>query len=191
MIDSDGYAELVACRPVLFHYVWNADVATLDSIVANGLERQWSRYDGFWRSRPGHVYLGELDALRRIFAADENECQYPYALLSIATAWLEPQKINPDEDHFLTSMFPEASRNKVGERHACQHFGHEFPPTEWMWEWAEYLKCWRLPSLGEWADAVGLGKHPDEARYSMSKGTLAYDGVIPPRALRLIDRGFA
>jgi hypothetical protein len=86
----------------------------------------------------------------------------------------------------MTHNFVGGNANLIGGELACQHFRREFPPSKWLWDWAEYLRIGPLPSLGEWADAVGLGDNPAETRYSVTRGSFAYNGVVPPSALRLV-----
>lgn len=185
MIDSNGYAELLARRPFLFHRVWGADDARLGSVLDNGLERVSSQYVGFFESRPGHVYMGDRASVLEI----EPECDpdtTPWALLRIDVAHLEPCRFSADEDHFMVHSFCDHESARRGEQ-ICRQFHIEFPPSKWVWEWAEYLRL-KIPSLGQWADAVGLGADPAEVRYSLSRGTVAYRGVVPPAALRVVER---
>lgn len=186
MLDSAGYAELLATRPFLLHCVWDVDDAKLESITSNGLERVGTHYTGLWCSREGHVYMGDIVNVRRAVLNAAEEKSTPYALVRIDVAQLEREKINPDEDHFLTYDLQDfGTKNTIGDRHACARFGHEFPPSQWLYEWSQYLGR-PLPSLGEWADGVGLGSRSAETEYSIAKGSIAYDGVVPPSALKVL-----
>ena len=183
MIDQEGYAELRARWPFLFHRVWRhvdqLDV-TVQSILEHGLERTHSTEDGYWTSREGHVYFGRTKAV----AGMRSGLVCPSRLIRIDTAFLEPTKINPDEDHFLTHNFiddPKAARNE----RACRRFGVPWPPSKWLWEWARYLSI-PFVTLGEWAEAVELGDDPRQTRYSLACGTVAYAGVVPPAALSVV-----
>jgi hypothetical protein len=193
MIGSTAYAALLAHRSTLLHLVWASDKAKLESILSNGLTRETSSYSGFWESRPGHVYLAEPRTVRKLLSNENEGRDASWALLRIDPARLDRRKVNPDEDHFLTQLITMSDNtqdfhgdNFIAGKHVCSHFHREFPPSKWLWEWAEYLKLAPLPSLGEWADAVDLGSDEREALYSMSKGSIAYDGTVPPDALTVI-----
>lgn len=182
MLDQLGYQSLLQARH-LYHLAWGIGYAGLASITTHGLERTTSRYNGLWVSRARHVYMGNLAYVRDLFGV-ERYSDLSWALLRIDVTQLEPSRINPDEDHFTTSNYPDLSHNRVGDKHACQHFQRPFPPTAWIFDWAKYLKIGPVPSLGEWADAIDLGSNPAETRYSISKGSLAYDGVVPASAIQ-------
>jgi len=100
-----------------------------------------------------------------------------WAIFSVELTQLEPKKINPDEDHF-------AFKSKHGLE-VSRRFGLPFSPSKWTWDWAQYLGITPPPSLGEWADAIGLGSDPETTRYSARRGSIAYRGVVPPSALQL------
>lgn len=190
MLDPSSYAELTAHKPFLFHLVWDSDEDKARSVRDEGLMQGEIRYTGFWRTRPGHVFMGSPKYLRKLFA-DRDKA--PWDLWCINTAKLDRRKLNPDEDHFLTQIVSTgdhvedfSGHNFIGDKHVCQYFGRQFPPSKWAYEWAEYLKLAPLPSIGEWADAIGLGENPAETRYSITKESLAYDGTVPPDALSLV-----
>jgi hypothetical protein len=187
MLDTLGYGELTARRPFFYHFLWRTDDAKLDSVLTHGLERVDSHWDGLWRSRPNHVYIGDMSRIRAIFTQGCRATKQPWDLLRVDTSLLERHRFNADEDHFTTGDYPELSKNRVNDKHACQYFHKPFPPTQWIYDWGKYLR-FPIPSLGEWADAVGLGDDPAEVRYSMSKGSVAYRGVIPPKALSLVRK---
>lgn len=187
MIDRTGYAALLVRQPYLYHLVGDINDDKLGSVLEHGLDRTASHYGGMFVSRPGHAYMGSLRTVLRGDALRGLRERGPYALLRIEVGKLEPHRINPDEDHFMTGYWVENSVNCVDGKHACRRFHLPFPPTTWIWEWAEYLKR-PIPTLGEWAEGVKLGADPAETRYSLAKGSLAYGGVIPPDALRLVQR---
>ena len=182
MIDSAGYAELLARKPILYHRVWDSD-GKLDSILEHGLERVESIYSGFFVSRPGHVYMGDRATVLGI-QPEEDETK-PWTLLAIDTRQCERQRINPDEDDFMCHNFCDAPAASAGER-ACRRTHTTWPPSKWLWEWAQWLKI-PFPNLGEWADMIGLGDDPAQTRYAISKGRLAYRGVVPASALRVVE----
>lgn len=77
-----------------------------------------------------------------------------------------------------------ASREAQGWQ--CRRGHVPFPPSQWVWEWARFLSI-PFPTLGEWAEQVGLGSNPKHTRWSMVNGRLSYHGVIPPTALRIVE----
>lgn len=183
MLDSTGYATLVAKRPYFYHAVYDPTEARLDSIRENGLEREQTHYEGVWKSRVGHVYMGEMRWIRRCIAScDEDGFG---STLRIETAKLDRRRISADEDHFLPQGFEK--HNMVDGKPACYHFHRGFPPCKWLWEWTAYLRLLPLPSLGEWAASVNLGENPEETRYSITKGSISYEGVVPPSALSVVS----
>jgi hypothetical protein len=182
VIDSAGYAELLARAPTLYHRVWDSD-AKLDSILAHGLERVASNYSGFFESRPGCVYMGERE--RVLSMRPEADDARPWTLLAIDTRQLERGRINPDEDDFMCHGFCDHALARLGER-ACRRSHTPWPPSKWLWEWARYLSI-PLPSLGEWAEQVGLGDDPAQTRFGIARRRLAYRGVVPASALRVVE----
>jgi hypothetical protein len=188
MLDSNGFAELTKRQPFLWHLIWESDEAKRDSILSNGLcPGGESRYEGHWRSRPGHVYMGSARAVETNGRQSlKHDAPKPWDLLRIDVSQLEPRLIDPDEDHFMTQEL-KSGVNEIAGKHVCRVFGYPFAPSEWMAEWAAWLKIGPLPSLGEWADQVGLGKRSAETRYSASQGSLSYAGVVPPSALQLVE----
>lgn len=187
MLDSTSYAELTTSKRFLFHLVWDSDEGKFQSVKEEGLAQAEARYDGFWRTRPGHVFMGTT---KYLCFSDRDEA--PWDLWRVDMTKLDRRKINPDEDHFLPGLGTNTDGNHyfggnlIEGRTACWHFKREVPPTKWLWEWQEYLGLAPLPSLGEWADAIGLGSNPLETRYSIAKGSLAYEGTIPPDALKFV-----
>jgi hypothetical protein len=184
MLDVDGYAELVATKPFLYHRAWNADDTALGSILSNGLERVRTNYAGYWASRPDHVYMGTRAHALSVKPRQDDDGT-PWALLRIDVSVLERRRIDPDEDHFLTHNWVGGEITRRQET-ACRRGHVPFPPSQWVWEWARYLSI-PFPNLGEWADQVGLGANPKHTRWSMANGRLSYRGVIPPTALTVVS----
>lgn len=182
MLDSTGFAALTARRPELYHLVAYSSEERLTSVMEHGLERAETRYSGVWRSRENHVYLADSARIKSLFFESDSKWG-DYDLLAINTGMLDRKRINADEDWFATGG--NFAYNRIGDKHACQVFRRPFPPCQWTHQWADYLKLAPLPSLGEWADQVNLGT-PAETRYSIRKGSVAYNGVVPPDALRLV-----
>jgi hypothetical protein len=189
MLDGDGYAELLARRPVLYHRVWDSDEATDASVLEHGLERVASGYTGFWESRCGHVFLkASPETPEASFPHMRPPNARPWTLFAVATAHLERRRFEPDEDSFLTQNFLAAKTAKVSIRE-CQRHRVPFPPSVYLWEMGSWLGC-GCPTLAEWADAVGLGSDPQATRETiMADSTLSYSGIVPASALRLVSRG--
>lgn len=188
MIDSAGFAELLALRPVLYHRVWDSDGATDDSVLEHGLERVASGYTGFWESRPGHVFLSVEQPVFETMPHMRAPGARPWTQFAVATAQLERQRFEPDEDCFMVHHFMDHDLARVGERE-CKRHRVPFPPSNWLWEWGRYLGL-GCPTLGEWADAVGLGSDPEATRATIMANTrLSYRGVIPPSAVRIVAHG--
>ncbi len=188
MIHSDGYAELLARRPVLYHRVWDSDEAKDASVLEHGLERVASGYTGFWESRAGHVFLNASQAVFERHPHMREPGARPWSLFAVATAQLERQRIEPDEDCFLTHSFIDHELARRGERE-CRRHHVPFPPSTWLAEWGAYLGI-GCPTLAEWADAVELGSDPQATRATiMANTTLSYRGVVPASALRLVAHG--
>ena len=187
MIDSAGYAELLGRKPILWHRAWDATPETVESILTNGLAHPGhSNYVGFWESRPGCVYIGERSYARNLKPkADEEK---PWALFAVDVAQLERVRINPDEDTFSnygTGSAKFAIDGQPDGKHVCCHFHIPPPPNGNLWDWGNWLGA-PLPTLGQWADGVGLGDDPRCTLYAVRRGrSLAYRGVVPPNALRL------
>ncbi len=190
MIDSDGFAELVARRSVLYHRCWNSDEAKVASILEHGLEGTYSGYKGFWVSRPGRAFLKS--------SPDVPEPKHPHdsdqpggaewTLFEVQTAKLEQRRFEPDEDCFLNHNFIDHASARAGERETKRH-RIPFAPSQWLWEWGRFLGM-ACPTLAEWADAVDLGSDPQATRATiMANKTLSYRGVVPATALRLVASG--
>lgn len=189
MLDSDGFAELVARRPVLYHRMWDSDEAKDASVLEHGLERVGSGYRGFWESRPGHVFLKATPEVPEPeYPHDRPAATRPWSLFAVATAHLERGRVVPDEDCCLTHGLVDNARARKGEREVKRH-RVPFPPFLWAWEWAQHLGI-ACPALAEWADAVGLGSDAQATRETiMLNQTLSYRGVVPASALRLVAHG--
>ena len=184
MLDSTTAAWMATTR--LYHVVYRADHETRQSVEENGLvagvpRHFWGRQ---WWPRDGHVYLATSGYLKGVRGWGRQEC--PVDVYAVDSAALVASRVNADEDHFITNDWVTGGANMIGDRHACQAFHLPFPPTPWMWQWAEYLKLHPLPTYGEWAEAVDLGGDPAQTAYSLKRGSIAYRGDVPPSALRLI-----
>lgn len=187
MIDVPSPAR--AARRPWFHLLWNATPERVESVRMHGLERVASNYREFWESRPGHTYLGSKRAIQNVYFKGQTPFagrahipgQEPtdWALFAVDLECLDADRLNPDEDHF-------GLYSPTGGLDVLQRFRLQLPPCQWAWDWAKYLGIWQPPSLGEWAEAINLGADAATTRYSVTHGSLAYRGVVPPTALRLI-----
>ncbi len=188
MLDSDGYAELLARRPVLYHRVWGTSATIEESIFEHGLQSVRSGYSGFWTSRRGRTFLKASPHITEPKNPHSLGDDAPWSLFTVATDALERTRIEPDEDCFLTHMFIDHESARAGARETRRH-RVPFAPTQWLWEWARYLGL-RCPTLAEWADDVELGSDPEATRATiMLNQTFSYSGVVPPSALRLVAHG--
>ena len=186
MIDSTSFVQMSSAS--FYHCVIDATAERVNSVLENGLERTTTHFSGMWQSRPKHVYMGDVKTVKRAVLNSAKEREVPYAIFRVDCGLLDRRKVNADEDHFITQNFYDfrQSANVIGGRHACEVFHRPFPPSEWMWEWTQYMGWRALPTLGEWAEQVDLGSNPAETRYSMLRGSIAYEGVVPPKALSLL-----
>lgn len=123
----------------------------------------------FLQPRAGHTYIG----------AEKYAAPYTRPngkLLKIDLRKLDPSKMNADEDHFQhpreAEVFPLVKR--------IQDF--DPPPL------ADYFGSDNPETLGDWADRA-LGNDPETTHHSMSVGSMAYNGVIPPEAISLHTPG--
>lgn len=182
-------ADGVVLPPKLYHVVYRADLETRQSVRDNGLVSGRSRHEWHpqWAPRPGHVYLATSKKLARVRQWGKKD--YPVDVFSVDTTYLARQHVNPDEDWFIPSDYTTDFgttdvEGNVFAKHPLEVFKLPPPPNPWVWEWATYMKA-SVPSFGEWADLVGLST-PEQTRFSLSKGTVAYRGEVPPVALQLV-----
>lgn len=190
MIDSYGFVELGARRPILYHRMWNSDEAKDASVLEHGLESVFSGYSGFWASRQGRAFLKATPHVPEPKHPHGHEMPGggSWTLFAVDITQLERQRIEPDEDCFLTHNFMDHSAARIGLREVQRH-RVQFPPSQWTWEWGEYLGI-PCPTLAEWADAVDLGSDAQATRETiMANRTLSYHGVVPAKALKLVGRG--
>lgn len=172
-----------------YHLMWDATPDRIASVLEHGLERVESNYRGYFTSRADHTYVGNIGVLKHVFFGDRevftgrafvnDRDLADWAVFKVDVSALEAQRVNADEDHF-------AMYSKTGGLDVLRRFHLPFPPFHWAWEWAQYLGIHVPASLGEWADAIGLGSDPAETRHSVKCGSFAYQGVITPSALRLV-----
>jgi hypothetical protein len=172
MLTRDGAQKLAYRVPWLYHVVHRSDEGARETIGSDGLTPGRSRHcwHPTFKPRQGHVYLATH---RYLTAAPWNLWRKGDDLYAVDVGCLVPARINPDEDHFIE-----------GGTGACDKFRLPRPAGQDLWK---LFGPKFVPSYGDWADQVDLGSHPTHTAYSASRGSLAYSGVVPPKALRRWD----
>jgi hypothetical protein len=173
MLTADGARELAYKEPWLYHVVWKSDLRARETIASDGLApgRMRHHWHPLFKPRPAHVYLATRRYLER--AAWWMRSGSIDDLYAVSTKFLVPGRINPDEDHFSGDGIT-----------ACDNLGLHRPPDMDLWR---VFGSSLVPSYGTWADQVGLGSDPNHVIYSVRQGSLAYNGVVPPKALMRWD----
>ena len=171
MLTRDGGQELAYKHHWLYHVVWRADATSRETVASDGLTAGRCRHNWhpLFKPRPGHVYLATMDYVNESVGWIRHSAEDFYA---IDTRYLEAHLVNADEDHF-----------SGGNAGSCDRFGIARPPG------MELYKAFGsaiVPSFGEWAEQVELGSEA-HTRFSMDRGSIAYRGVVPPRALQRWD----
>jgi hypothetical protein len=152
--------------PLLFH-VTTSDA--VESILREGLRpgseltaRMW---EGFFATRPGHVYLTGLNDVAVIQVRGEPR------ILAVDLSQLDPALVDPDEDivaHHLALMVdadPPERRLKEGVEAPGQSGGR-----------------------ATWADTTpGFDRSEVTERSLFEHQRVSYRGTIPPQALQLVD----
>lgn len=173
MLTMDGARKLAYKEPWLYHIVWKTDQRARETIASDGLAsgQVRHRWHPLFEPRPGHVYL----ATRRYLTAAAWWARSGTVddLYAVNTSVLVPGRLNPDEDHF-----------SAGAAVACDRFNLPRPASLDLWS---IFGTKVVPSFGSWADQVSLGSDPAQTAYSAARGSLAYCGVVPPKALRRWD----
>lgn len=121
----------------------------------------------FQQPRSGHAYLGSEK-----YAAPY--LKFGGQMLKVDLRKLDPSKMNADEDHFVQHSNTSPLVNQIR--------AFDPPPSP------DYYHSERGETLGDWADRLELGHNPEETHHSMSQGSMAYNGHIPPEAISLYDR---
>lgn len=168
MLTTDDGRELAYRHPWLYHVVWRADDRTRETVVSDGLTAGRSRHNWhhLFKPRPRHVYLATHSYLTEAAWWLRSVGDDLYA---VDTRCLIARHVNPDEDHFAGSS-----------ANACDKFGLFRPPGMELWR---TFGSKAVPSFGDWADQVGLGSSSAHTAYSLNRGSVAYEGVVPPRSL--------
>jgi hypothetical protein len=189
MLDRDDYKTFRADHDRLYHVVNKADLECRSSIQQHGLIAGPSRHNwhGLYKPRKGHVYLATAEQLkiRNGWASKDD----PYDIFAVDPEFLDRQAITADEDWFVpwSGRDPSnlATAHAINGKTAFQHFRLPVPPNTSLWDLVKDVRLPLLPSFGEWAEAVNLGTSKQTA-YSLTCGSIAYNGEIPPTALRLV-----
>lgn len=129
-----------------------------------------SKYAGqYFEPRLGHTYLGTKDY------SNQYVNRLNGGLVRVDLRKLDPSHMNADEDHFSPGV------GNVNEEHpAVQRALGLRPPDPHNW----------MPgarTLGSWADQIQLGRDPNETHYSLEKGSMAYNGRVPPEAIEQVN----
>lgn len=174
MLTTDGMRELAYRRPWFYHVVWQPDERSRETVASDGLAPGHSRryWHPLFMPRRGHVYLATTSHYLSEWWMQSRSGNDVYA---VATRFLSAGRINPDEDHF--------SADSVD---TCDRFRLSRPADMELWK---LFGSVAVPSYGDWADEVGLGSVPAHTAFSVSKGSVAYAGVVPPKALLRWDEG--
>jgi hypothetical protein len=160
--------------PRLFHA---SRAAAAEPILHSGLmpgsEIGVCNKAGFHKTRRGHVYLCERET-----AETTVEVMAPRALFSIDLRFLEPERINPDEDMvFFSWLHPNDTWS--GE----PHWIDVMPPFNLSEDQPFIEGPNGEGTLAYWAETT-LGFDSEEiTRKSLWRGRIAYQGTISPAAL--------
>lgn len=152
--------------PFLFH-VTREDA--VKSILRDGLrpgsERGVSTAAGFFRTRAGRVYLGDLRTLAVVKVAGAR------AYLRVDLRQLDSSCLDPDEDRVQDSF------DRRGNGWVAQP-----PPTNTATTDPEFVG----QALADWADATEGFDAPEVSAKSLESGRVAYRGVVPPEAIKVV-----
>jgi hypothetical protein len=150
----------------MFH-VTRADAVA--AILAEGLrpgsERGVTSKGGFFKTRQGHVYLGNLLSLAIVEVAGRR------AYLQVDLSKLEPALIDPDEDQ-VQSSFDRRGGGWVTEPPPVLPEGTD--PEE------------AGQALATWADTTEGFDAPEVTAKSLESGRISYRGTIPADAITVV-----
>jgi hypothetical protein len=141
----------------------------------NNSRSQWS---GSLEPRSEHVYLGTHK-----YSSTYGGSAYGQkpTLLKVDLRKLNHQQMNADEDHFSPDAYQGLSRSHQDFNASLQAFDPP-PVDDYDWHPGE------SETLGAWADRA-IGGDPEATRHSMTAGSMAYNGHIPPEAVSLWQPG--
>jgi hypothetical protein len=172
--------------PWMFH----STEADLGSILSEGLKPRdklsplTNEEADEYTPRPGHVYVGTL--AHHIHDLSDDLCSgleaLPNYLLAVDLSKIHPDRINPDEDAFWSTIM----------------LNPPVSPQRWcLPDPVKTVKIWRdnatvdydkrpYKSFGEWADKQKIGSDCDLSRTAIETSqTMAISGSISPKHLRL------
>jgi hypothetical protein len=172
MLTTDDGKELAYKHPWLYHVVWRSDERSRETVASDGLTHGQirHRWHDLFKPRPGHVYLATHKYLSTAAWWLQRGGDDIYA---VDTRHLVAARVSADEDHFTG----------INDA-ACDRFGLFRPPGMELWK---TFGSEVVPSFGDWAEQVELGSDPAHVRLSVDNGSVAYRGVVPPKALRRWD----
>ena len=159
-------------RPREFYHL--TDVWSAETILKEGLKPRsetgaqvgwgWEGHGDELRSRGDHVYLARDDDALWDKALEDPD----YVILAIDPSYLDPQRVDADEDLYMSMVAPEG----VPEYH------------EWVKEQDPYSLN---TSWGDWADTYSEQLDaPNQTALSLGyQGSIAYRGAIPPEAISM------
>jgi hypothetical protein len=170
--------------------LYHATLAGLrERILAEGLVNRGSRYEGRTASRPGHVYLADLDRARDY--ADEIEDDDDDAWICV----VEGLRALPglwvcDEDNLEHAVDNQVDANGDLVSRGWDHNAPAGVGRALTGELAYRFHGFSRPprrddpeTLAQWAERHEL-ERPDLVRYSLQRGSVAYRGAVPPAHLR-------
>jgi len=190
---------LISVRgPYLYH---GGEPELRETLLSEGLRPRsetgrgnaaWAAKGPWFGSRPGHVYLATLAHLERLSLEP---------LVEVDLRLLDPSRICTDEDVFVELSMLNTPidwglsldlSGKQGQERCWSKFYTPRSDSEpssipeffsLMREWAEAGS-----SFGDWADAyASLIDQEDWVALSVTYGSVAYQGAVPPAALRAYD----
>jgi hypothetical protein len=165
-LGKDALDDCISRRgPFMFHVT---EAGAVPAILAGGLrpgsELGISTKEGFFKTREGHVYVGDL-----IGALVEVAGRRAY--LQIDLRKLDPALIDPDEDQ-VQGSFDRKAGGWVA-RPPPVNSGDGTP--EAVGE-----------ALADWAEATEGFDGPEVTAKSLESGRISYRGIIPPEAVQVV-----
>jgi hypothetical protein len=163
-LDPEVLADYISRRGPFMWHVTQADA--LAAILVEGLrpgsELHFSSKGGFFKTREGHVYLGNLLSLALV------EVEGPRSYLQVDLSKLDPDLIDPDEDQVQASF-----------DHGARGWVETPPPVLPDQTDPEHAD----ESLAAWADTTKGFDAPEVTAKSLESGRISYRGTIPPEAI--------
>jgi hypothetical protein len=166
-IDRARLEDYISRRgPYMFHVTSAVAVPTiLIEGLRPGSELGISSKGGFFKTREGRVYLGNLLSLAVV------EITGARAYLRVDLSELDPELIDPDEDE-VQGSFDLPGGGWIAQR----------PPVNADGSDPEAVG----QALAEWADTSDVFDAPDVTAKSLESGRISYHGTIPPTAIKVV-----